>query len=499
MNAGDPGDHGADWGGRVHLVGIGGAGMSGIARILLDQGVAVSGSDAKASRRIDALRALGAHIAIGHEASALDLGDGVLGGLVVSTAVPEDNPEVGAARDRGLPVWGRAQALARVMRGRRAIAIAGTHGKTTTTSMVTVALQAAGADPSFVIGSELQTSGANAHLGSGVDFVVEADESDGSFLELEPVVSVVTNVEADHLDHWSDLDEIDAAFARFTEGTAARGGFTLVCADDPGGRRLAESGRASGWDVRTYGQAPDADFRIGRWSGPGPGRTGGAGGTGGAAGAGWTFEIVHRGIRLDPVSLQVPGRHNALNATAALAVGLSLGYPEAALREGLASFTGSRRRFELRGRIDGVRVFDDYAHHPTEVLATLRAAREVAGDGRVVVAFQSHRYSRTAAFAEEFGRALADADEVIVLEVYPAGEAAIPGASGSVVAAAAVREIVARGRGGDSVVFEPSWSAVPERVAERVRDGDVVLTMGAGDVGMLVPDILAAIQAGLRP
>ena len=473
----------AGWGGRVHLVGIGGAGMSGIARILLAQGVPVSGSDAKDSRRLSALRALGARIALGHDAAALDLERGDLAAVVASTAIRRDNPELAAATAAGIRTWTRAEALARVMRGRRSIAIAGTHGKTTTTSMVTVALQSAGVDPSFAIGSELQTSGANAHLGTGPDFVVEADESDGSFLLLEPTIGVVTNVEADHLDHWAGLAEIDEAFARFAAGIAERGGFTFACIDDPGGRRLVERARREGWDIRTYGLAEDADVRIDRWSGPGTG-----------GGVGWTFEVVHRGVRLEPVALQVPGRHNALNATAALAVGLSLGYPEADLREGLESFTGTSRRFELRGRIRDVRVFDDYAHHPTEVTATLRAAREVAGRGRVVVAFQSHRYSRTAAFAEEFGHALLEADEIVVLEVYAAGEDAIPGASGSVVVAAAAAEAARRGRSPACVVFEPSWSAVPERVAERVRDGDVVLTMGAGDVGMLIPDLLAAIR-----
>ena len=462
--------------GRVHLVGIGGAGMSGIARILLAQGVPVSGSDAKESRRISALRTLGATISIGHDARALE-GLPEVAVVVASTAIALDNPELVAAQVRGIPVWARARALAEVMKGHRGVAVAGTHGKTTTTSMITVALQAAGVDPSFAIGSELHTSGSNAHLGSGEIFVVEADESDGSFLQLEPDIAVVTNVEADHLDHFSDLTAIDDVFVQFVEKARVRDGIALACLDDPGAARLIRSARSKGTTVHTYGTSPEADFRIDQWSAPrGTGR-------------GWTFDVVRTGVRLGAVTLQVPGRHNALNAAAALATGVLLGQPVALLREGLEQFTGTHRRFEFRGQVGTTRVFDDYAHHPTEVAVTMSAAREVAGRGRIVVVFQSHRYSRTAAFAQEFGAALASADELIVMEVYPAGEEAIPGASGSVIAE------FARAAGGASVVFEPSWSRVPERVFERVREGDLIITMGAGDVGMLAPVILELLQS----
>jgi len=452
--------------------------MSGIARILLAQGVPVSGSDAKESRRLAALRALGATIVVGHGESALDSASSPLGIVVVSTAIPATNEERVAAQRRGIPVLTRAQALARVMEGKTGIAIAGTHGKTTTTSMLTVALKASGGDPSFAIGSELQSSGSNAHLGSGDLFVVEADESDGSFLQLHPQVAVVTNVEADHLDHWADSDQIDAAFVDFITATSQRGGYSVICVDDPGGRRLVATARETGCTVHTYGTSVDADFRIEHWRGPAEGGT-----------RGWTADVVHRGVRLGSITLQVPGRHNALNATAALAVGTLQGFPVALLKEGLEAFTGARRRFELRGVVNDIQVFDDYAHHPTEVIATLSAAREIAGRGRVVVAFQSHRYTRTEVFAEEFGRALALADEVIVLEVYSAGEQAIPGASGSVIALAAQRA------GAESVVFEPSWSSIAERVAERARPGDIVMTMGAGDVGMLIPEILDRLRS----
>ena len=457
--------------GRVHLVGIGGAGMSALARLMLAQGVTVSGSDAKESRRLVALRTLGADVRVGHETSGLD-GDPPASVVVVSTAIPPTNPEVVEARRRGLPVWTRAEALNAVMEGREPIAVAGTHGKTTTTSMITVALQACGLDPSFAIGSELQSSGTNAHWGSGPHFVVEADESDGSFLAITPRVAVVTNVEADHLDHWADLASIEDAFVRFCAATKEVSGVAVICADDPGARRVADRARAEGVTVITYGQSADADLRI----------------TDPAAQArGWSFGIVDRGVRRGSVALQVPGLHNALNAAAALAVSSVLRVSEAEAAEGLASFTGTQRRFELRGQVDGIRVYDDYAHHPTEVEATLRAAREVAGEGRVVVAFQSHRYTRTAVFAREFGEALGLADEVIVLEVYSAGEQPIAGASGEVIAAAVPLPA-------GSVHFEPSWSHVPQAVVARVRPGDVVMTMGAGDVGLLAPQIVELLR-----
>lgn len=461
--------------GRVHLVGVGGAGMSGLARVMIAQGVTVSGTDAKESRRLAALRALGAVIVVGHSANALDADSEPLAVVVASTAIPPTNPEVVEARRRGIPVWTRAEALNAIMEGSTPIAIAGTHGKTTTTSMVTVALQACGSDPSFAIGSELQSSGTNAHFGSGDYFVVEADESDGSFLQMTPLVGVVTNVEADHLDHWESYDDIEDAFVRFCVATREKDGFAVVCADDPGSRRVGERSRDLGVRVITYGESAEADFKIARSA---------------ADPSGWSFDVIHHGVRLGRMTLRVPGRHNALNATAALAVGVSLGLPVAELLEGLESFTGTQRRFELRGQVGSVRVYDDYAHHPTEVSATLIAAREVAGSGRVVVAFQSHRYTRTSVFAREFGEALGLADEVVVLEVYSAGEKAIPGASGSVIAAA-----VPLPR--DQVVFEPSWSMVPDAVVQRVRPGDVVMTMGAGDVGMLAPQIVELLRERL--
>lgn len=440
--------------------------MSGIARVLLASGIDVSGSDAKDSRRLAALRALGAHVRVGHDPAALGDTDGLA--VVISTAIPQANAEVVAARSLGVPVFSRAAALAAIMRGHRTIAVSGTHGKTTTTSMMTVALQACGADPSFVIGSEIHESGSNAHLGSGDIFVVEADESDGSFLRLSPVAGIVTNVEADHLNHWGTFEAVERGFDDFVADICGRGGFVVVCADDDGSRRMGERARGHGFDVRTYGFSDDADFRVASTE---------------PDGRGWTFSVVHRGVRLGAVTLTVPGRHNVLNATAALAVGLGMGFPFADLVRGLQGFSGTRRRFELKGQADGVRVYDDYAHHPTEIAATLTAARDVAGSGQVVVAFQAHHYYRTAMFVKEFGEALGLADQVVVLEVFAPGEEAIPGASGQTMAANVPLPAA-------QVVFEPSWSAVAAHLADRARSGDIVMTLGAGDIGMIAGEVL---------
>ncbi|MGN6334040.1 MAG: UDP-N-acetylmuramate--L-alanine ligase [Motilibacteraceae bacterium] len=462
----------ADQLGAVHFVGIGGAGMSGIAGIMLARGLTVSGSDAKDSRVLAALRALGARVVVGHAAENLEGVDT----LVVSSAIRPDNPELVEARARGLLVLPRASALASVMAGRRAVAVAGTHGKTTTTSLLTVALQHCGADPSFAIGGHLNESGANAHNGSGDVFVAEADESDGSFLLYSPAAAIVTNVEPDHLDHYADAAAVDDAFLAF----AARiepGGFLVVCADDPGARRLAERASAQGVDVRSYGESEDVDLRVVDLE---------------EIGGGTRFEAVLRGRRLGAVELRVPGRHNALNAAAALLTGIGLGFSAAELREGLGVYTGTRRRSELKGSAAGVRVYDDYAHHPTEITAVLRAFRTVADDGRLVVAFQPHRYSRTAAFRDDFGAALGLADEVVVMEVYGAGEDPIPGATGASVAAAVPLPA-------EQVRFEPSWSAVAGELVRRTRPGDVVLTLGAGDVTMVGPEVLAELEASAGP
>ncbi|GAA4884717.1 UDP-N-acetylmuramate--L-alanine ligase [Pseudonocardia benzenivorans] len=458
---------------RVHLIGIGGAGMSGIARILLARGVAVSGSDAKDSRTVMALRALGAEVALGHDAANLDL----LGGpptVVVSTAIRETNPELAAARERGLLVVHRADALADLTTGRRVAAVAGTHGKTSTSSMLTVALQHCRLDPSFAIGGDLAASGAGAPHGGGDVFVVEADESDGSFTAYAPEVAVVTNVEPDHLDHHGTEEAYRAVFEAFV-GRIAEKGTLVVCADDAGAAALGEQAEARGLTVRRYGRTatgPDDAVLLDHVP-DGPGAR---------------MRARHRDAEL-AVRLAVPGEHMALNALAALLAGVELGAPVDGLLAGLAEFDGVRRRFEFKGRAAGVAVYDDYAHHPTEVAATLRAARSVAGPtGRVVVAFQPHLYSRTRLFATEFGRALALADEVVVLDVYGAREDPEPGVTGALVADAVTLP--------PQVVHHvPSWSQVPAVLARLARPGDLVLTMGAGDVTVLGPEVLRELEA----
>ncbi len=454
--------------GHVHFVGIGGAGMSGIARIMLARGIPVSGSDARDSQALASLRALGATCFVGHDAAHVADARTV----VVSTAIRDTNPEVVEARRRGLTVLPRAAALASLMRDRRTVAVAGTHGKTTTTSMLTVALQHCGADPSFAIGGNLNESGANAHNGSGDIFVAEADESDGSFLAYSPLVAIVTNVEADHLDNYGTVDAYEQAFRDFVARVAADG-FVVVCADDPGARALGEQARAMGKTVRTYGEADDADVRVVDLA---------------LFSQGSSSELIAFGRKLGLLTLKLPGRHNMLNAAAAFTAGLGLDMPATEMRHGLAGFTGTRRRFELKGAAAGVRVYDDYAHHPTEVRATLAAARTVVGNtGRVVAVFQPHLYSRTRIFATEFGAALGLADEVVVMDVYAAREDPEPGISGALIAAAVPLPA-------EHVMFEQSWSAVPERVAGRLRRGDILLTIGAGDVTLIGPEVLEVLS-----
>ncbi|SDG81693.1 UDP-N-acetylmuramate--alanine ligase [Sinosporangium album] len=455
--------------GRVHFIGIGGAGMSGIARILLKRGVRVSGSDARGSEILTELRALGATVYIGHAASHIKSVDTV----VVSTAIRDSNPELGEALRRGLRVIPRAAALASVMAGRTAVAVAGTHGKTTTTSMLTVALQKCGADPSYCVGGQLVTTGLGADEGSGEVFVAEADESDGSFLMLAPRLAVVTNIEADHLDNYGEPEAVHASFARFAERV---GSVLVVCVDDPGAAALVPVATGRGLTVRTYGEAEGADFRVSDVTPDGMGVVFTVEGPNGSGGR---------------VRLAVPGAHNALNATAVIAVAAELGVPFAEIRDGLAAFTGAKRRFEHKGEAKGVAVFDSYAHHPTELAADLKAARDVvasfSGTGRVIAVFQPHLYSRTRFFAAEFGAALGLADEAVVMDVYGAREDPEPGVSGALVAGHVPLPA-------EQVSYAPDRGAVPALVAERARPGDIVLTMGAGDVTELGPRIVTELS-----
>jgi UDP-N-acetylmuramate--alanine ligase len=466
---------------RVHMVGIGGAGMSGIARILLDRGGMVSGSDAKESRGVRALRARGALIRIGHDASSLDLLPGGATAVITThAAIPKTNPELVEARGRGIPVVLRPVVLAKLMAGLTTLMVTGTHGKTTTTSMLIVALQHCGRDPSFAVGGELGEAGTNAHHGSGDCFVAEADESDGSLLEYTPNVAVVTNIESDHLDFFGSADAYTAVFDSFAE-CIAPGGALVVCTDDPGAAALAERIAALGIRVLRYGSSSSSpggqDHQLAAtlvsWEQQGTA----------------AVAQVQLGGENHPwvMRLSVPGRHMALNAMGALLAAIEIGATAECVLDGLAGFEGVRRRFELIGNAASVRVFDDYAHHPTEISATLQAVRtllEQTGTGRSIVVFQPHLYSRTKAFAAEFGRALDAADHVFVLDVYGAREQPITGVSG-----ASVAEHV-----GVAVQYLPDLSSVAEAVAEVARPGDVVVTMGAGDVNMLAPEIVTALQ-----
>ena len=449
--------------GTVHFIGLGGAGMSAIARILLARGVPVSGSDARDSAVLRQLEALGATVFVGHEAAHVAGADTV----VVSTAIRPENPELQAAAAAGLNIVHRSVALAAAMEGKRLIAVGGTHGKTTTTAMATVMLQAAGCEPSFAIGGDVAALGVNAAHGQGELFVAEADESDGSFLNYRPQVIVVTNVEADHLDHYGSAEAVYASFDRFTALLPADG--TLVaCLDDDGARALAERTAASGTAGRVlgYGYAADAQVRVEDTV---------------FAGSGSTSRIEYPGGSCT-LRLQVPGEHNIRNAAAALAVAITQGLDPATAAEGLAGFTGAARRFEAKGTAAGVRVFDDYAHHPTEVHAALTAARKVAGGHAVHVLFQPHLFSRTREFAAEFARALQLADSVAVLDVYASREDPIPGVTSELIT----------GRLAPGSYAPDPGQAVRDIVA-RSRPGDIVLTVGAGDVTQYGPVLVEAL------
>jgi UDP-N-acetylmuramate--alanine ligase len=454
----------------VHLIGVGGVGMSGIARILLARGAQVSGSDAREWPALDALRALGATIHVGHSAENL----GSAQTVVYSSAIKPGNPELDAAKERGLRLLHRSEALVALMGGRRVIAISGTNGKTTTTSMITTVFQHAGKDPSFAIGGDLSEAGSNAHHGTGEFFVAEADESDRSFLLYAPEVAVVTNVEADHLDTYGTLDAIEEAFVDFSKRIVP-GGFLVCCADDPGARRLADRARAGGVTVYTYGEANDADLQMHDL-------------VSGASGANYVATLD--GQDLGVVRMPVPGRHIALNSASAVLVAMKLGISAESAIAALAAYGGVRRRFELRGTVGGIRIFDDYAYHPTSMSVQLQTVREVAGSGQVVVVFQPYRFSRTSVFQEGIAAALALADEVIVMEVYGPGEQRAPGEGGIALHAAIPLPEHRK-------VFVPGWSDVPAEVARRSHPGDVVITMGAPPIAMMADEILVALESDI--
>lgn len=447
--------------GAVHFTGVGGSGMSGIARMFLDAGHAVSGSDRSANHNTEELAALGARIAIGHDAANLGNADT----LVYTGALWPDNPEYLAAVERGIPVLHRSQALAWLIAKQRLIAVAGAHGKTTSTGMIITALIELGQDPSFVNGGVIQALGRSAHRGSGELFVVEADESDGTFLLYDTAVALITNVDADHLDHYGSREAFDAAFVRFASEASE---LVVVSSDDPGAREVTR--RLSGKRVLTFGEDPGADVRVGSIVAEGP----------------VSFVLTWQG-REFPGALRVPGRHNAINAAGAFAVLVGLGFDPAAVLRGIEAFAGTERRFELHGTVRGVRVYDDYAHHPTEVGAALATARSVAAGGRVIAIHQPHLYSRTQLMAGEFAATYESlADHTIVLDVFGAREDPIPGVTGALVSE--------RFADPSRVDYLPDWQQAADRAAQLASSGDLIMTLSCGDVYRIIPQVLEALE-----
>ena len=455
--------------GVVHFVGIGGSGMSGIARLFLERGYTVTGSDAKESANIVALRDLGATVFIGHDAANVGSADT----LVVTGALWQDNPEYVLAGERGLPVLHRAQALAWLIREHRLVAVAGAHGKTTSTGMIVTGLLGLGQDPSFVNGGVIESLGTSS--GSGADdlFVVEADESDGSFLLYHTAVALVTNVDPDHLDHYGSLEAFEAAFVEFSSKATE---LVVISSDDVGAVRVTEAITASMTEadaaarVITFGEHPDSTVRVHSITTTGP----------------VSFSVAWQGQDYR-ATLRVPGKHNAINAAGAFAVLVGLGFDPAASLDAIAGFGGTQRRFELHGTVGGVSVYDDYAHHPTEVAAALAAARTVVGEGRIIAVHQPHLYSRTRLFAQEFAETLENsADQTIVLEVYGAREDPEPGVTGALVSE--------RFRDSSHVAYVPDWQDAADYLAGIARAGDFVVTLGCGDVNRIVPQLLAALE-----
>ncbi|EFQ84333.1 UDP-N-acetylmuramate--L-alanine ligase [Aeromicrobium marinum DSM 15272] len=450
--------------GAVHFVGLGGAGLSAIARLMLARGVPVSGSDAQPSAVLDALARDGAVTHVGHHADHL----GGVSTVIASTAVRDDNPEIVEALRRGLRLWPRSAGLRSVMDGHTTVAVAGTHGKTTTTAMLTCALVGAGVDPSFAIGAEVASLGANARRGTGEVLVAEADESDGAFLVYHPAAAVVTNVDADHLDTWGTEEAYAAAFTEFI-GTVAE--FVVLSADDPGARALAAPAAERGLEVLLAGFADDAEVR----------------GTDVVVdGTRSTFTAWRGRERLGPVELAVPGDHYVQDALMALAAGLRLGADPHGLVAGLATYTGAHRRMQPLGEVAGVRVYDSYAHHPTEIRADLAAARQVAGDDRLVVAFQPHLVSRTRIFGAAMGAELSAADLVVVADLYLAREDPDPQVGAELVADAVV---------GVPVLLGGAVADLPALLLDHLRPGDLLLTLGAGDITTAGPVVLDLLRA----
>ncbi len=449
--------------GHVHMIGIGGSGMSGIARLLLAKGISVSGSDSRDSENTDTLASLGADIHIGHDAKNLGDADTV----IVTGALWQDNPEYVLAQEKGLTILHRAQALEWLTRGSRLVSVAGAHGKTTSTGMVVTGLYELNQHPSFVNGGVVQAYGLSAAFGEDDIFVIEADESDGSFLIYDTSVALITNVDADHLDHYGSLQAFDQAFIDFAQEAKE---LVVISGDDPGAIRIRS--HISGPRIITFGEGNDNDVRITDIS---------------SAQDGVNLTVCFEGIEYS-TKLGVPGRHNAINAAGAFAVLVGLGFEPAASLAGISKFGGTQRRFELHGIPSGVSVYDDYAHHHTEVNAVLTAARTVVGSGRIIAVHQPHLYSRTQHFCGEFAQTLEnDADLTVVLDVYGAREDPVPGVTGALVSE--------KFTDGSKVTFIPDWQEAAEHIAKISQPGDFVITLGCGDVYRIIPQILHELEA----
>jgi UDP-N-acetylmuramate--alanine ligase len=450
---------------RIHFIGIGGIGMSGIAEILLTMGYTVSGSDLRRSPATARLESLGATIFEGHRAENASNADV----LVTSSAVAKDNPEVLQAHARKVPVIQRAEMLAELMRLKYGIAVAGMHGKTTTTSMVAAVLAGGDLDPTVVVGGRVDALGSNARLGSSQYLVAEADESDRSFLKLFPILAIVTNLDREHMDCYRDMADVESAFVEFMDKVPFYGAIT-ACVDNAMLRAILPRVRHR---VHTYGLSSDADFQASMLPR--------------SESAHSTFHVNYHGLLMGPFNLHVPGRHNVLNATAAIAIGIQLGLSPEKIAKGLASFRGVDRRFQTKGTANGVTVVDDYGHHPTEVLATLSAAKD-CGYSAIHVLFQPHRYTRTRDLWTEFLTAFENADTVEMVDIYSAGEAPIAG-----VTAAALAAEMSRRK--DSVEYAPTMDGAVKRLALRAQPNSLIITLGAGTVSQAGPLLLAALKA----
>lgn len=436
----------------IHMVGIAGAGMSGIARVLSEKGFKVSGSDLQTNNITDKLQELGIEIYQGHSSSNLKEGVDL---LVISSAIPQDNTEVILARKRNIPVIKRGQMLAELFNANKGIAVSGAHGKTTTTSMMCTVLADCGLDPTFFIGGQFQGNRPGARLGTGEYSVAEADESDASFLELNPYIAVVTNIEDDHLDYYQSFENIQKAFKQFLTQVKPDG-FAVVYGDDTCIKKLIPE---TGTKIITYGEAESNDYYIKHWD---------------AKGMGSTFAVYSKGEYLTNIELSVPGKHNALNSLTTIVLGLEIGLSIEKIKQALKKFTGTKRRFEIIGKNGNITVVDDYAHHPSEIKATIDAAKNFH-KGRLVVIFQPHRYTRTKLLGKQLGEAFARADLVVFTEIYAAGEKSIPGINGRLVYNAARNA-------GCNAVYIPVFNKIDEYIIKHIHENDLIITMGAGDI-----------------